>query len=547
MKSIIQMFSAHGTLIQPDTLEYLLSKNNPEQFSEDIANNIATYPLVLTINHVKEAEQQLDSQVSTTTEPTPEPVIEPTRSIEPGQEEYGEINTQEHLETITESQTLSTPIPKTTIKEPIYSPSNWHPDAKEYDADIKIIKDITGNSTCEGTTNDFAKLFADRFDLLRNLLRTQRRELAHVVPIKRVKKASMDDIQLIGIVENYRTTKNGHIFLELEDDTGTINGIILKNNREAFPLAEELVLDEIIGVTGQLSKHGDLFLVNNIIYPDISLNNRTHKAHAPLHAAFLSDIHIGSKEFMSKQWNAFLKWINGNLGNSRQKQVAGKIKYLIIPGDIVDGIGIYPNQEKELSIVDLYKQYEALATELEKIPDHISLIIQPGNHDAVRPAEPQPAFDKNIQKLFHSTDATFIGNPASFSLHSVEILSYHGQSLMDFATNIQRLKYNEPVEIMKVMLQKHHIAPMYGGYTPLAPEHKDYMIIDRVPDIFVTGHVHLANLGEYRGVTLINASSWQAQTSYQKMLNFIPEPAKLPIADLQSGKVTMMDFNKPIP
>ena len=541
------MFSAHGTLIQPDTLEYLLSKNNPEQFSEDIANNIATYPLVLTINHVKEAEQQLDSQVSTSTEPTPEPVIEPTRSIEPGQEEYGEINTQEHLETITESQTLSTAIPKTTIKEPIYSPSNWHPDAKEYDADIKIIKDITGNSTCEGTTNDFAKLFADRFDLLRNLLRTQRRELAHVVPIKRVKKASMDDIQLIGIVENYRTTKNGHIFLELEDDTGTINGIILKNNREAFPLAEELVLDEIIGVTGQLSKHGDLFLVNNIIYPDISLNNRTHKAHAPLHAAFLSDIHIGSKEFMSKQWNAFLKWINGNLGNSRQKQVAGKIKYLIIPGDIVDGIGIYPNQEKELSIVDLYKQYEALATELEKIPDHISLIIQPGNHDAVRPAEPQPAFDKNIQKLFHSTDATFIGNPASFSLHSVEILSYHGQSLMDFATNIQRLKYNEPVEIMKVMLQKHHIAPMYGGYTPLAPEHKDYMIIDRVPDIFVTGHVHLANLGEYRGVTLINASSWQAQTSYQKMLNFIPEPAKLPIADLQSGKVTMMDFNKPIP
>jgi len=72
------------------------------------------------------------------------------------------------------------------------------------------------------------------------------------------------------------------------------------------------------------------------------------------------------------------------------------------------------------------------------------------------------------------------------------------------------------------------------------------MIINHVPDIFVTGHVHLANLGEYRGVTLVNASSWQAQTSYQKMLNFIPDPAKLPIADLQHGKVTMMDFNKQI-
>ncbi len=542
MKSIIQLFSAHGTLIQPDTLEYLLSKNNPEQFSEDIANNITNYPLILTVNHVKEAEQQLITH-STIESSSPEISI----PIEENSKEFGELNIQKQLGIIPEQEIKSTQIPVNTIKEPIYSTSNWHPDAKDYDSDIKIIKDISGNSICEGKTTDFAKLFADRFDLLRNILRSQRRELAHVIPIKRVKKSGMDEIQLIGIVEDYRTTKNGHIFLKLEDDTDSINTIILKSNREAFPLAEDLILDEIIGLTGKLSKNGDLFIVENIIYPDISLNNRTHTSQAPIHAAFLSDIHIGSFEFMDKQWNAFLKWINGNLGNSRQKQVAGKIKYLVIPGDIVDGIGVYPDQDKELSIVDLYKQYEALAIELEKIPDHISLIIQPGNHDAVRPAEPQPAFDKNIQKLFHSTDSTFIGNPAQFSLHSVEVLSYHGQSLMDFATNIQRLKYNEPVEIMKVMLQKHHLAPMYGGYTPLAPEHKDYMIIDRVPDIFVTGHVHLANLGEYRGVTLINASSWQAQTSYQKMLNFMPDPAKLPIADLQSGKVTMMDFNKPIP
>ena len=542
MKSIIQLFSAHGTLIQPDTLEYLLSKNNPEQFSEDIANNITNYPLILTVNHVKEAEQQLTTQ-------TTEQTLSPDLSIpmEENSTDYGEINIQQQLGLIPEQENVSTQMPATAIKEPIYSPSTWHPDAKDYDSDIKIIKDISGNSICEGKTTDFVKLFADRFDLLRNLLRSQRRELAHVIPIKRIKKSGLDEIQLIGIVEEYRTTKNGHIFLKLEDETDIINTIILKSNREAFPLAGDLILDEIIGVTGKQSKNGDLFIVDNIIYPDVSLNNRTHKSQAPIHAAFLSDIHIGSLEFMDKQWNAFLKWINGNLGNSRQKQVAGKIKYLVIPGDIVDGIGVYPNQDKELRIVDLYKQYETLAIELEKIPDHISLIIQPGNHDAVRPAEPQPAFDKNIQKLFHSTDSTFIGNPAQFSLHSVEVLSYHGQSLMDFATNIQRLKYNEPVEIMKVMLQKHHLAPMYGGYTPLAPEHKDYMIIDRVPDIFVTGHVHLANLGEYRGVTLINASSWQAQTSYQKMLNFIPDPAKLPIADLQSGKVTMMDFNKPIP
>jgi len=56
--------------------------------------------------------------------------------------------------------------------------------------------------------------------------------------------------------------------------------------------------------------------------------------------------------------------------------------------------------------------------------------------------------------------------------------------------------------------------------------------------------VHLAQLDEYRGVTLINASSWQDQTDYQRMLNFIPDPAKLPLADLQTGKVTMMNFTQ---
>ena len=286
-----------------------------------------------------------------------------------------------------------------------------------------------------------------------------------------------------------------------------------------------------------------MLIINSIVYPDISIQNEKHKAEIPVYSAFLSDIHIGSKKFMQDQWNSFIKWINGQMGNTRQRDVASKIKYIVIPGDVVDGIGIYPSQEEELEIKDVYRQYETLAEQLRNIPDHISIIMQPGNHDAVRPAEPQPAFEKEIQDLFTDMDITFVGNPCYFSLNKVEILSYHGQSLLDYATNIQHLKYNQPVETMKVMLKKHHLAPTYGGYTPLAPEHMDYMVIDRIPDIFVTGHVHLAQISDYRGVTLLNASSWQEQTTYQKMLNFIPDSAKLPIVDLKTSNVTMMDFS----
>jgi len=554
MNSIIRSFSEHGTFVQPDTLNYILSKTDPQEFTSFITKNLKEFPLVLTIDHVKNIEE------SAKVEEPPKPLVETDEikdiqtkvlsSIYKGELEHepseeGELDYDDP----DKDDQISLPDEEgEELKVPqvidIKKVKGWKPEAKEYEREINIIKDVTGNSLCEGTTSDFAKLFLSRYGSIRKILRNQRRELANAIPIDKIKKSGMKDIQLVGIVKDVRTTTNGHRLVELEDETGIVSCIALKNNRETMVMANEVVLDEIVGICGQLSRNGDLIVIQSVVYPDISIQNQRHKAEVPIYAAFLSDIHVGSKQFMNDEWASFLRWINGDIGNSRQRDVAGKIKYLVIPGDVVDGIGIYPNQEKELAIVDVYRQYEALAEQLNLIPDHVSMIMLPGNHDAVRPAEPQPTFEKEIRDLFSGRDITFVGNPCYFSMHGVEVLAYHGQSLLDFATNIQHLKYNEPVDTMKVMLKKHHLAPTYGGYTPLAPEHIDYMIIDKIPDIFVTGHVHLAQIGDYRGVTLINASSWQSQTSYQKMLNFVPDSAKLPIVDLKTGNVTMMDFSK---
>ena len=100
--------------------------------------------------------------------------------------------------------------------------------------------------------------------------------------------------------------------------------------------------------------------------------------------------------------------------------MARTIKYFVLSGDGVDGIGIYPGQDKHLAIKDLYKQYSELARLLEEIPDWIDIIILPGNHDAVRPAEPQPSsgslrFSKIIQMQF------LLAIPCDFSLHGVRV------------------------------------------------------------------------------------------------------------------------------
>jgi DNA polymerase II small subunit len=549
MKSILKLFSEHSTFIQPDALKYISSKENPKEFASFLIENLKEYPLVLTVENIKNIEAS--------TQKIEIPLLD--KIIDKKEVQNKILNEIYNKNVLIEEISKDDEYDDREIEDQVdfankeisYQPleiktvKGWKPLSKEFESEIEILEDVTGNSTCQGTTQDFVKLFRNRYGILRKILNSQRRELANVIPINRIKK-NLSDVQLIGIVKSVKTTINGHKLIELEDETGIAMLMALKNNNGINQLANEIILDEIIGVVGKISKKGDLIIVQNIVFPDIKLQNNKHRAEDPICVAFLSDIHMGSKMFMEEEWNAFLKWINGSLGNQRQRDVASKIKYLILPGDLADGIGIYPDQEKELSINNIYKQYESLAKQLELIPDHITLILQPGNHDAVRPAEPQPTFEKEIRDLFTGKNFIFVGNPCYLSLNGVEILSYHGQSLLDFSTNIQHLNYNAPTEVMKVMLKKRHLAPVYGGYTPIAPEHTDYMIITKVPDIFVTGHVHISNIDNYRGVLLINASSWQAQTSYQKMLNFIPDSAKLPIVNLKTGNATTMDFNRKI-
>ena len=250
--------------------------------------------------------------------------------------------------------------------------------------------------------------------------------------------------------------------------------------------------------------------------------------------AFLSDVHVGSNTFLHQQWNNMIHWL--------RTEGRDRIHYLVLPGDIVDGIGVFPGQEDELEIENIFEQYGTLAEMLKEVPDDIRIVIQPGNHDAAQPAEPQPAFSKHISDMFDSS-TLFVGNPCYLEIEDRTILSYHGRSIDDWISNVQGLSYDHPLEAMKEMLKRRHLAPIYGGKTPLAPEKEDYLVIDEVPDIFVAGHVHGAGFMDYRGVKVICASTWQAQTSFQRMHNFHPAPAKMPVVHLGTGMVDMLDFN----
>jgi len=388
---------------------------------------------------------------------------------------------------------------------------------------MKILKDVTGNSTCEGKIDDFVNLFRDRFDRMSILLR-KRQEMRYAVPVKRVKRME-GEAATIGMVREISPSKNG-IFVEIEDYDDSIKVYVPKN-------VDPMVLnDEVIGVVGK--RKGDVFFATSIVRPEVSIERKRNFASDEFYVVFISDLHVGSKNFLEREWQSFLKWIGGKNGNERQREVAKKVRYVVISGDDIDGVGIYPGQENDLSIEDVYQQYEILAEKLKEIPEDIKIIIQPGNHDAVRPALPQPAFEKEIKDVFSGLNTSFVGNPCYMELDGVVVLSYHGQSIQDFATYLPGMNQNAPGEIMKEMLRRRHMSPIYGGTSSLAPEKEDYMVIDIVPDVFVTGHVHVTTVETYRNVLLINASAWQSQTEYQKMMNFMPDPGKAIIVNFKN-------------
>jgi DNA polymerase II small subunit len=276
-----------------------------------------------------------------------------------------------------------------------------------------------------------------------------------------------------------------------------------------------------------------MFIPSAIHRPKLPIGRTQRRAEKDIDVVFLSDIHAGSAHFLSEPWARFIDWINSEDANN--------VKYVVVAGDLVDGIGVYPNQDEELKILDIFKQYEEVANLLAPIPKHIKIILQPGNHDAVRPAEPQPAIHEKFRGSFGS-NVSFVGNPCYFSIAGVEILAYHGRSIDDLVGAIPGVSYQDPVPPMLEMLKRRLLAISYGGKTPLAPEAKDYMIINPVPDILVTGHVHRTAVHRISGMTLLNASAWQSQTPFQKMHNFHPDPAKVIVTNLRTGRCRIKDF-----
>ena len=398
---------------------------------------------------------------------------------------------------------------------------------------LEITGDMTGESTGTGEYSDFVSVFRDRLDRLGSKLRGR---VNHRPATAIQEMPGGSEAAMVGLVNDIRSTASGHWLIELEDATGTFPWLVMKD-REYVDLVDELLYDEVLAMEGTLADDSGIAFVDSMYFPDVPRTYEPSTADRHVQAALISDVHVGSQEFMEDAWNAFADWLHTDQ--------AQHVEYMLLAGDMVEGVGVYPDQDEELDIVDIYEQYEAFSEHLKKVPGDIEIVMIPGNHDAVRLAEPQPGFDEELREIMSAHDPQIVSNPSTVTLEGVSVLMYHGVSLDEVIAELpeEKASYDDPHKAMYHLLKKRHVAPQFGGHTRLAPEEKDYLVMEEVPDIFHTGHVHKLGFGKYHNVLAINSGCWQAQTDFQKSVNIDPDAGFAPIVDLDTLDVTVQKFS----
>jgi len=416
---------------------------------------------------------------------------------------------------------------------------------------IKIISSYISKSR-KWSVHDFVSLYQARFKELEKILRA-RQELQNLTSIARItQKKERENVAIIGVVYDKAVTKTGNIMLTIEDPTGMIKTVVNKNKEELFRLAEEIQLDEVIGLVGMFDQ---IVFVNNMFIPDIPLTKELRKSPEEGYFVVIADTEPGSKLFLEKEFDKFLLWLSGDIGSEKQREVASKVKYVFIAGDLVNGVGIYPGQEFDLKIIDIRDQYKALADLLKRIPEHIPIFICPGNHDVGRMSEPQPPLTKEYaEELISLPNVVSVSNPSTVNIYAqpengfegFDVMFYHGGSFVYYSEHLPNVRKSggqkRPDLIMKYLLQRRHLSPTHTATLFIPDPSHDPLVIDKVPDFLLTGHVHRATVSNYKNVTCINASCWTGQSEEQERRGLEAQPARAFIVDMHTREVKIMNF-----
>lgn len=417
-------------------------------------------------------------------------------------------------------------LPRPAVKEKIN-------ENEMVECDLKIKSDVDIEPSESNGVNDYRSLMSSRFMKLLEIVK-QRPDSSQIQKISHL-SANGKLGRIAGLLLD-RKVRRTSVEVTIDDDTGGVTVYAVDEGIKRK--LSELLTDQFVVADVGTNNQGK-FIIKSVYPPDIPDRVSTTSKKTS-YVVLTSDIHIGSKGFLEESFLQFLKWLSGEFGDL---DVVRRVVCVVIGGDAIDGVGVYPRQKSELNIFDITSQYRAFARYVERIPKHIKIILMPGDHDPTRQALPQPCIPSQyVGDLSTMDNVVCLRNPSQFTINGVRFLSYHGRSIEDVVAVTPGLSMTRPTQAMKVLLKARHLVPLYGGKTPVAPDREDNLVIEEVPDVFHAGHVHVIDLEEYRGTVILNSGAWQAQTKYQQNMGMIPTPGVVPIVNLATLEVLTKSF-----
>jgi DNA polymerase II small subunit len=153
---------------------------------------------------------------------------------------------------------------------------------------------------------------------------------------------------------------------------------------------------------------------------------------------------------------------------------------------------------------------------------------------------------RQLPNLFLLSNPAIVNIGATEEFSGFDLLLYHGYSLIYYADHVDTIRQKggqkRPDLLMKFLLQMRHLAPTHKSnlYTP--DSGVDPMVISKIPDFFITGHIHRVSVSNYKNITMINCSCWTDITEDMEKRGLQPQPARIPLVNLHTRDVKVINF-----
>ncbi|MCS7145384.1 MAG: metallophosphoesterase [Nitrososphaerota archaeon] len=341
---------------------------------------------------------------------------------------------------------------------------------------------------------------------------------------------------VVGMILNIRR-RDTHFLVEMEDPVDNWS-LIAPTRDRALSEKMEYILPDMVVVFRVKSRRG-LLVASDVYLPDTPGRRQPWRG-PDRNVCIISDIHVGSMRHAAERLKNFLDWLGG------PENEAEKTSLLIINGDLVEGVYVFPGQEAELSLKSYGEQFAEAAKALTKIPPRIKIIYVPGNHEPCRRALPQPPIQPRFRQILGDGRILYTGNPAWIKVGGLKILAFHGQTLDDIIQAGTLFSYStlrdRSGELMELLLKSRHLAPTLGVATPILPTRTDYLAIPEPPDVLCLGHTHVAAYTAYKGTQLVNTGSWQEQTRIQESIGLEPSVGTAALLNLKTLSIRFLTF-----